>query len=81
MAIADAVAEYGWAWYRGPQWPTSDRIVPWQEFWDFYRAIWARRAKERLNLAAAIGLAFASADDPAAQRMRDATLTEAFPGG
>ena len=81
LAIADAVAAYGWGWYRGPHWPTSDQVVPWTEFWDWYKAIWSRRAKDRLNLAAAIGLAFAPADEFKAQQIRAAAIQEAFPDG
>lgn len=79
--LYDAQREYGAGWYYQPgRWPTSDGVVPWEEFVAASKVLWALRAIERLNTARAIGVAF-SGDSPEAQRLRAAEVAEAFPDG
>ena len=72
--------EYPGTYYQPGRWATSDGIVPWSEFVEGCRALWALRAIDRLNTARAIGVAFAG-DTPDGQRVRRAEVAEAFPNG
>jgi len=52
-----AVRFYGVGWYHHPAlWGTRDGLVPFREFWGWWRAIQATRAWERLELVRAIGI-------------------------
>lgn len=81
VAKAQFIRFYGAAEYRGPQWQTRDRTIPWHLFWVEYRAMRHVHALERLNLARGVtlGLTLAMAKDAEISRRLDAIMTEAFP--
>ena len=56
-------------------------MVPWDVFLDAGKQVWARFAMDRMNMAQAISLAFADPKDPAARRLREDTIAEAYPDG
>lgn len=81
MAKAHFIRFYGAAEYRGRQWQTRDRVIPWFLFWDQYRAMRHAYALERLQFARGVSLGLTLATGKSTdvtQRLND-IMTEAFP--
>lgn len=72
--------EFPGVFFAPARWPTSDGVVPWDEFVVGARVLWSLRAIDRLNTARSIGVAF-SGDTPEGTRIRAAEAAEAFPDG
>lgn len=81
VAKAHFIRFYGAAEYRGPQWQTRDRVIPWHLFWTEYRAMRHAHALERLQFArgVSLGLALAFGKDTDTTRKLSEIMTEAFP--
>lgn len=70
---------YGVGWYHNPGlWGTADGIVPWREFWVWFRAIPAGRAWDRLNQAQ--GQALVEGEPTKARQAWQADHRDAFGG-
>lgn len=72
------------ALWRGRQYRTRDRVIPFGLFWIYYRAMPSIQALERVHLARgtslAIGLAFAKAADGIPESLKS-ELRDAYLGG
>lgn len=58
---------------------TTDGTVPWGVFWMQVRHLQALRVQEQMNLARAIGLAFADPKKPDSRRLVTQTVAAAYP--
>ena len=60
LLIYEVVREYGWSWFKDPDWPTSDHCVPYHEFLLARRALIGIYARDQLNIATGITVAVLS---------------------
>jgi hypothetical protein len=79
LMVCAVEARYPGTYYNPARWGTADGYMPFPVFREYAEGLWPLYAQERLNLAAAIGLALAGKEKGPLLAAR--TLEEAYPGG